>query len=63
MLGIQAPGASLFGGVDWGTSRVLEQTATLTRAAGLEMTYLTERTDVDTAEDLAIWRGSADRGD
>jgi rSAM/selenodomain-associated transferase 1 len=62
LLGMQAPGASLFGGVDWGTSRVLEQTATLTRAAGLEMTYLTGRTDVDTIEDLAIWRGERRSG-
>jgi rSAM/selenodomain-associated transferase 1 len=61
LLGMQAPGAPLFTGVDWGTSRVLKQTEVLARAAGLEMTYLAERADVDTAEDLAIWRGNADR--
>lgn len=61
LLGLRAPGAPLFRGVDWGTRRVLEQTEALARAAGLKMARLPERTDVDTAEDLVVWRRNADR--
>lgn len=56
LLGMRAPGALLFTGVDWGTDQVLEQTEDLARAAGLDMVRLPERFDVDTGADLVAWR-------
>jgi hypothetical protein len=55
LLGMQAPGAPLFSGVDWGSERVLAQTEVLARAQGLRMVHLPERFDVDTVDDLPGW--------
>jgi rSAM/selenodomain-associated transferase 1 len=59
LLGLQAPGASLFIGVDWGTDRVLQQTDQRARSLGLPVVRLPERIDVDAAEDLARWRAGS----
>jgi hypothetical protein len=56
LLGMRAPGAPLFEGVDWGTELVLAQTEALARAEGVELPRLPERFDVDTAADLVAWR-------
>jgi len=61
LLGMRAPGAPLFTGVDWGTSHVLAQTQALARAAGLTMVQLPELIDIDTAADLAAWRGRSEQ--
>jgi rSAM/selenodomain-associated transferase 1 len=53
LIGLREARPELFAGVDWGTSRVLEQTLALARAHGLRVHRLRERRDVDTAED---WR-------
>jgi hypothetical protein len=55
LLGMRAPGAPLFENVAWGTDRVLEQTEELARAAGLSVVRLSERMDIDVAEDLTRW--------
>jgi len=55
MIGMRAPGASLFEGIEWSSERVLAQTEALARAQDLEFVYLPVRSDVDTAEDLARW--------
>jgi rSAM/selenodomain-associated transferase 1 len=49
-LGRQAP--ALFGGIEWSTDRVLDQTLARAREAGLEVAVLGTLEDVDTAEDL-----------
>jgi rSAM/selenodomain-associated transferase 1 len=56
LIGMRAPGASLFEGVEWSSERVLAQTQALANAQGLAVAYLTERFDVDTLEDLKRWR-------
>lgn len=56
LIGMRAPGAPLFQGVDWGTNRVLEQTERLAHAEGLKIVRLEEHRDIDSGEDLAIWR-------
>jgi rSAM/selenodomain-associated transferase 1 len=56
LIGMRAPGASLFEGVEWSSERVLAQTRALANAQGLAVAYLTERFDVDTLEDLKRWR-------
>jgi hypothetical protein len=56
LLGLRAPGAPLFDGVDWGTEQVLAQTEALARAAGLRLVRLPTHIDVDTEADLRAWR-------
>jgi rSAM/selenodomain-associated transferase 1 len=56
LIGMRAPGASLFEGVDWSSQRVLAQTRALASAQGLAVAYLTEQFDVDTLEDLERWQ-------
>jgi rSAM/selenodomain-associated transferase 1 len=56
LLGLRAPSASLFTGVDWGTERVLQQTEQRASSLGLAVVRLPERIDVDTAQDLARCR-------
>jgi len=52
LIGLRAPGAPLFDGIEWGTGRALAQTEALIEAQGIRATYLPEQFDVDTAEEL-----------
>jgi rSAM/selenodomain-associated transferase 1 len=56
LIGMRAPGAPLFDGIEWSSERVLAQTEALARAQSLEITYLPERSDVDTVEDFVRWQ-------
>lgn len=51
-IGLTAPHAGLFEGVDWGTDRVLTQTLERARSLGVEFELLPRLCDVDTADDL-----------
>ena len=56
LVALRAPQPSLFEGIAWSSSRVLEQTLERTRAAGLRVARLETRRDLDTLEDLrAEW--------
>jgi rSAM/selenodomain-associated transferase 1 len=56
LVGMRAPGASLFEGVEWSSERVLAQTRALARAQGLAVASLPEQLDVDTLEDFERWQ-------
>ena len=56
LIGMRAPGASLFEGVEWSSERVLAQTRALARAQGLAVASLREQFDVDTLEDFERWQ-------
>ena len=60
LIGLRAPGAPLFDGIEWSSERVLAQTEALARAQGLSSAYLPELNDVDTVEDLVRWRQMVD---
>jgi rSAM/selenodomain-associated transferase 1 len=53
LIGMNAPHAALFHGVDWGRDAVLRQTLGRAAAAGLTVATLPYWYDIDTAEDLA----------
>ncbi len=55
LIGMRAPGARLFEGIEWSSARVLAQTEALAEAQELEIAYLLERFDVDTAEEFGRW--------
>jgi rSAM/selenodomain-associated transferase 1 len=55
-IGMRAPGAPLFEGIEWSTARVLAQTEALARSQGLEMAYLPELEDVDGVQEYERWR-------
>ena len=61
LLGLRAPGANLFHGVDWGTDRVLAQTERLAEDAGVRLERLPPLLDLDTGEDVAAWVRSLGR--
>jgi len=61
LIGLRAPGASLFHPVDWGTERVLAQTEQLAEEAGIRLERLPPLLDIDTVEDLAKWARAPDR--
>ena len=52
LLAIPAPRAALFKGIDWGSTRVAEQTRSAARAGGIELCELEPWEDVDTVEDV-----------
>jgi rSAM/selenodomain-associated transferase 1 len=56
LIGVRAPGARLFEGVEWSSERVLAQTRALAGAQGLAVAYLPEQFDVDTVEDFERWQ-------
>ena len=56
LIGMRAPGTSLFEGVEWSSERVLAQTRALAGAQGLTVAYLPEQFDVDTLEDFERWQ-------
>ncbi len=53
LMGLTSPRPGLFGGIDWGTSEVLEKTMQAAIKAKLDIAMLTELYDVDTIEDLS----------
>ena len=55
LIGARSIARSLFENVDWGTSRVYEQTVARLAAAGLSWTALAALPDVDRPEDLPGW--------
>ena len=59
LIGLHAPGAPLFDGIEWGTGRVLAQTEALIQARGIRAIYLPEQFDVDTAEELLRFRSQS----
>ena len=56
LIGLRAPGAPLFDGIEWGTDRVLAQTEALIQARGISAVYLPEQFDVDTTDELLRFR-------
>jgi len=63
LIGMRAPGAPLFEGVEWSSERVLAQTEALAGAHGLVVARLSEQHDVDTVEDLVRWQQETLRSD
>jgi rSAM/selenodomain-associated transferase 1 len=51
-IGLGAPHAGLFEGIDWGTDRVLAQTLERAKLLGVEFEWLPRLRDIDTADDL-----------
>lgn len=45
----------LFLGIDWGTSKVLQQTVDIANQLNLSIAYLPQLADVDRPEDLGVW--------
>ena len=56
LIGICAPGGSLFDGIEWSTERVLAQTEALAQSQDLTMSYLPELDDVDTGKEFERWQ-------
>jgi rSAM/selenodomain-associated transferase 1 len=55
LIGLQSAVPELFFNIDWGTSRVLQQTVDIAEKLNLSVMYLPSLADVDRPEDLAIW--------
>ena len=53
LIGMNRPNASIFGGIEWSTERVLEGTIQAARGLNLDMTLVGEWSDVDEPGDLA----------
>ena len=56
LLGLRQPQPELFQNKEWSTATVLSDTVADARRLGRRVALLPELRDVDTAEDLAIWR-------
>ncbi len=56
LIGMRAPGARIFEGIEWSSDRVLAQTEALAKAQGLEIAHLLEQFDIDTAEEFERWQ-------
>lgn len=55
LMGLRRP-LDLFRGIEWGTGKVLEQTLTLDNGDSLNVFQLETLRDLDTVEDLRVWR-------
>ena len=55
LMGLRRP-LDLFRGIEWGTGKVLEQTLTLDNGDGLAVFQLETLRDLDTVDDLRVWR-------
>jgi rSAM/selenodomain-associated transferase 2/rSAM/selenodomain-associated transferase 1 len=55
LIGSNAPAPSLFQNIDWGSSRVLDQTLAAIKRAGMTYELLPQRVDIDTPDDLPEW--------
>lgn len=56
LIGLTGRWPALFAGIAWGTRGVLRQTLAAAEAAGLRVTLLPERDDLDRPADLEHWR-------
>ncbi len=56
LIGMRAPGADLFAGVQWSTMQVLAQTTGLAHAQGLEIACVAVCSDLDTVTDYQRWQ-------
>lgn len=56
LIGLQRPMPELFQGIAWSTANVLRQTEAIADGLGLTRYHLPSLTDVDTPEDLELWR-------
>jgi rSAM/selenodomain-associated transferase 1 len=56
LIGLRRPCPALFRDVDWGTSRVLNQTLARAESLGLKVKLLEALSDMDRPQDLALWR-------
>lgn len=56
LIGLRAPAAALFAGIDWGGAQVLAQTLDQARQLALPLTLLSHQGDLDRTADLAFWR-------
>ena len=61
LLGMREVYADLFAGKSWSTTSVLAHTLTDAARLGLRVAQLPTLRDVDTAADLAAWRGAGNR--
>ncbi len=56
LIGLAGRWPALFAGITWGTNQVLGQTLAVAEAAGLPVSLLAQRGDLDRPGDLAAWR-------
>lgn len=56
LIAMSKPQSKLFVGIDWGTEKVLQQTLTIARSAGLKVQQTEQLSDVDYPEDLVQCR-------
>jgi rSAM/selenodomain-associated transferase 2/rSAM/selenodomain-associated transferase 1 len=61
LVGLKRP-ADIFQITDWGTHNVLEQTMAQAKAHGLSIQQIEPLSDIDTIEDLRIWRPEYETG-
>jgi hypothetical protein len=55
LIGLRRPAAELFGGIPWGTEKVLAQTLKAAQTLALKTFLLEALSDVDRPEDLPVW--------
>ncbi|NJN85445.1 MAG: DUF2064 domain-containing protein [Leptolyngbyaceae cyanobacterium SL_7_1] len=55
LIGLRQFVADLFGGISWGTERVLQQTVAVAEQLQRSIAYLDPLADVDRPEDLSLW--------
>jgi len=55
LIGVREPHPALFRGIPWSTGETLSATLAAAAAAGLRVSLLGERLDIDTAADWAAW--------
>ncbi len=60
LVGMKQSHPSLFSGLTWGTSDVLQQTLDIARSMNLSAFALTKLSDVDRPEDLTVWESAKD---
>ena len=58
LIGLKRAIGELFINIDWGTSKVLQQTVDIAQQLNLSVGYLPTLADVDRPEDLPIWENS-----
>ena len=58
LIGLKRAIGELFINIDWGTSKVLQQTVDIAQQLNLSVGYLATLADVDRPEDLPIWENS-----
>ncbi|MEL6461637.1 MAG: TIGR04282 family arsenosugar biosynthesis glycosyltransferase [Cyanobacteria bacterium J06641_2] len=58
LIGLKRAIKELFINIDWGTSKVLQQTVDIAQQFNLSIGYLPTLADVDRPEDLPIWENS-----